>query len=56
MFKWVFEKSKNRGKINVRVSIAFILTIGIIVTLATTQFSYYVHNFSEQQAIKGMED
>jgi methyl-accepting chemotaxis protein len=51
-----FLKNQKIGvKLMLGVSIAFILTIGIIVTLATTQFSYYVHNFSEQQAIKGME-
>ncbi|HHX17999.1 MAG TPA: HAMP domain-containing protein [Clostridium sp.] len=49
------KNQKIRVKLMVGVSVAFILTIGIIVTLATSQLSYYVHDFSEQQAIKGME-
>ena len=42
-------------KLMLGVSVAFVLTIAIIVTLATSQFSYFIHNFSEQQVIKGME-
>lgn len=51
-----FLKNQKIGvKLMLGVSVAVILIIGIIVSLMTTQFSYFIDNFSEQQAIKGMD-